>query len=227
MAHEDRPSHWALYLCPFHRGHSAGLGGERFGPSTRRGSDRSGTQAQSVCLWARLSLPPRTSRSSILVPALAPCLNGCFYPPRNCASGCSFCGASFWGVGGGRECACVCSASVVRVCMAGPGVRPDRPSSSPGPCEGLCVPVTVLLSLAGASVSAGAEGAGFGPVVGNYLCDTQACALGCPGEQSPWSDGNNHLLCARVCGRAAEKAELGWGQLRPWWLRMPCSRFSP
>lgn len=89
------------------------------------------------------------------------------------------------------------------------------------------MPVTVLLSLAGASVSAGVAGAGFGPVVGNYLCDTQACALGCPGEQSLWSDRNNHLLCVRVCGRAAEKAELGWGQLRPWWLRMPCSRLSP
>lgn len=72
------------------------------------------------------------------------------------------------------------------------------------------MPVTVLLSLAGVSVSAGVEGAGFGPVVGNYLCDTQACALGCPGEQSQWSDRNNHLLCARVCGRAAENAEL-WG----------------
>lgn len=69
------------------------------------------------------------------------------------------------------------------------------------------MPVTVLLSLAGVSVSTGVKGAGFGPVVGNYLCDTQACALGCPGEQSPWSERNNHLLCARVCGQAAEKAE--------------------
>ena len=66
------------------------------------------------------------------------------------------------------------------------------------------MPVTVPLSLAGVSVSAGAEGAGFGLAVGNYLCDTQACAPGCPGEQSPWSGGNNHLLCARVCGQ-------GWG----------------
>lgn len=107
-------------------------------------------------------------------------------------------------------CACVC-ARVGGACVHGwLGVGPDRPCSSARPCEGLCVPVTVLLSLAGVSVSAGVEGAGFGPVVGNYLCDTQACALGCPGEQSPWSDRNNHLLCARVCGQAAEKAEL-WG----------------
>lgn len=75
--------------------------------------------------------------------------------------------------------------------------------------------MTVLLSLAGVSVSAGVEGAGFGPVVGNYLCDTQACALGRPGEQSPWSDGDNHLLCARVCGQAVEAERWGGGQLRP------------
>lgn len=77
------------------------------------------------------------------------------------------------------------------------------------------MPVTVLLSLAGVSVSAGAEGAGFGLVVGNYLCDTQVCALGCPGEQSPWSGGNNHLLCARVCGQAAEAECWGRGQRSP------------
>lgn len=32
------------------------------------------------------------------------------------------------------------------------------------------MPVTVLLSLAGVCVSTGVEGAGFGLVVGNYLC---------------------------------------------------------
>lgn len=67
----------------------------------------------------------------------------------------------------------------------------------------------------------------FGPVVGNYHCDTQACALGCPWEQLPWSDGNNHLLCARVCGRAAEAEPWDGGQLGPQWLRTPCSLFSP
>lgn len=33
-----------------------------------------------------LSLP-RLLSGAILVPAPVPCLNGCFYPPRNCASG--------------------------------------------------------------------------------------------------------------------------------------------
>lgn len=89
------------------------------------------------------------------------------------------------------------------------------------------MPVTVLLSLAGVSVSAGVEGAGFGPVVGNYHRDTQACALGCPREQLPWSDGNNHLLCAHVCGQAAEAERWGGGRLRPRWLRTTCSVFRP
>lgn len=76
------------------------------------------------------------------------------------------------------------------------------------------MPVTVLLSLAAVSVSTGVEGAGFGLVVGNYHRDTQAWAFGCPREQLPWSDGNNHLLCARVCGTGSRGRALGWGAAR-------------
>lgn len=122
---------------------------------------------------------------------------------------------------------CVSRVCVWYMCTGLAGCVTRRALLLSGPCEGLCVPLTVLLSLAGVSVSTGAKGGGFGLVVGNYLCDTQAGALGCPGEQSPWSDRNNHLLCARVCGQAVEAERWGWGQLRPPWPRMPCSRFGP
>lgn len=74
------------------------------------------------------------------------------------------------------------------------------------------MPVTVLLSLAGVSVSAGVEGAGFGPVVGSYHCDTQACAPGCPWEQLPRSDGNNRRLCCLWTGSRSRAP--GWGAAR-------------
>lgn len=64
-------------------------------------------------------------------------------------------------------------------------------------------------------MSARVAGAGFGPVVGNYLCDTQACAPSCPREQSPWSDRNNRCLCTRVCGQRQQKLSAGVGGSRP------------
>jgi hypothetical protein len=65
------------------------------------------------------------------------------------------------------------------------------------------------------SVSARVVGAGFSFVVGSYLCDTQACAPSCPREQPPWSDGNNHLLCARLWTEAAEAGCWGGRQQGP------------
>lgn len=55
-------------------------------------------------------------------------------------------------------CVCVC---VVRAHLLAGGV-----TAGPhllGPCEGLCVPVTVPLSLVGVSASAGAEGGRLWP----------------------------------------------------------------
>lgn len=100
--------------------------------------------------------------------------------------------------------------------------------------------MTVLLSAAAGSVSAGAERAGFGPAVGSYLCDTQACAPGCPGEQSPWSEQTITASVPvsvdrageaqrRVGGRAAPDHAgrpvlgwaLSWGHCPPPALRCP------
>ena len=75
--------------------------------------------------------------------------------------------------------------------------------------------MTVLLSLDVGSVSTRVVGAGFGPMVGNYLCDTQACAPSCPGEQSPWSDENSPLHCARLWTEAAQPGLWSRRQLSP------------
>lgn len=75
--------------------------------------------------------------------------------------------------------------------------------------------MTVLLSPDAGSVSTRVVGAGFGPVVGNYLYDTQACAPSCPGEQSPWSDENSHLHCAGLWTEAAQPGHWSRQQLSP------------
>lgn len=82
------------------------------------------------------------------------------------------------------------------------------------------MPVTVPLSLAGVSVSAGVEGAGFGLAVGNYLCDTQACAPGCPGSSRR---GQAETITSCV------PASVGRGEGQPWppWLKTPCSQSGP
>lgn len=51
-------------------------------------------QHRSACLCSGCISCPWLLSNSILVMALLPCLNGRFYPPRNCAWGCSCCGVS-------------------------------------------------------------------------------------------------------------------------------------
>lgn len=92
-------------------------------------------------------------------------------------------------------------------------------------CEGLCLLVTVLLCPAGVPVSTGVKG----PVLAPWLAITSATPRPglCPREQLPWSEGNNHLLCARVCGQAAGAEGWTGGQCSPRRFRTPCFWLVP